>query len=47
MHCCHVLARYQAGIKLGFQREFSNEQTEGFNNRVKLIKRVAFGYRCF
>lgn len=47
VHRCHVLARYQKGIRLGFQQEFSNGQTEGFNNRIKLIKRVAFGYRCF
>ena len=31
IHRCHILSRYQAGIKLGFQKEFSNGQTEGFN----------------
>ncbi|WP_251547058.1 transposase [Limosilactobacillus caecicola] len=25
----------------------SNGQTEDFNNRIKLIKRIAFGYRNF
>ena len=46
-HRCHNLLRRRSGIKRGLTFAFSNEQTEGFNNRIKLIKRVAFGYRNF
>ena len=47
LHRCKVLARYANGIKLGFKKKFSNGRTEGINNRIKLIKRVAYGYRYF
>ena len=46
-HRCHNLLRRRSGIKRGLTFAFSNGQTEGFNNRIKLIKRVAFGYRNF
>ena len=46
-HRCHNLFRRRAGIKRGLTFAFSNGQTEGFNNRIKLIKRIAFGYRNF
>ncbi|WP_340139797.1 MULTISPECIES: transposase [Enterococcus] len=26
---------------------YSNDVTEGLNNKIKLIKRIAFGYRNF
>lgn len=47
-HRCHHLLHYRAGIELGFKKKrFSNGRTEGINNRIKMIKRVAFGYQCF
>jgi hypothetical protein len=42
-----ALARYKEGIKRGFETKFSNGRTEGINNRIKTIKRVACGYRYF
>lgn len=47
IHRCRVLARYEDGIRRGFQTQFSNGRTEGINNRLKVIKRVACGYRYF
>ena len=47
IHRCQVLARYKEGIKRGFETKFSNGRTEGINNRIKTIKRVACGYRYF
>ncbi|WP_405077524.1 transposase (plasmid) [Limosilactobacillus reuteri] len=47
IHRCQVLARYKEGIKRGFETKFSNGRTEGINNRIKTIKRVAYGYRYF
>ncbi|WP_414843126.1 transposase [Limosilactobacillus agrestis] len=44
---CRVLARYKEEIKRGFETKFSNGRTEGINNRIKPIKRVACGYRYF
>ena len=46
-HRCHNLFRRKSGIKRGLTFAFSNGQTEGFNNRIKLIKCIAFGYRNF
>ncbi|HIX35618.1 MAG TPA: transposase [Candidatus Limosilactobacillus merdigallinarum] len=39
--------RRRSGINSGLTFAFSNGQPEGFNNRIKLIKRIAFGYRNF
>lgn len=47
IHRCQVLAHYKDGIKRGFTTKFSNGRTEGINNRIKTIKRVACGYRFF
>uniref|UniRef100_UPI0035A338BA transposase n=1 Tax=Limosilactobacillus reuteri TaxID=1598 RepID=UPI0035A338BA len=47
IHRCQVLACYKEGIKRGFETKFSNGRTEGINNRIKTIKRVACGYRYF
>ena len=47
IHRCQALARYKEGIKRGFETKFSNGRTEGINNRIKTIKRVACGYRYF
>lgn len=42
-----VFQRYQAGITNAFKVKLSNGVTEGLNNKIKLIKRIAFGYRNF
>jgi len=41
------LKKYHTGITNGFQLSYSNGVTEGINNKIKLIKRVSFGYSNF
>jgi len=43
----NIFRRYQKGIGNAFKVTLSNGVTEGVNNKIKLIKRVAFGYRNF
>ena len=40
-HRCHNLFRRRSSIKCGLTFAFFNGQTEDFNNRIKLIKRIA------
>lgn len=42
-----ILYRYHSGIANAFKVNLSNGVTEGLNNKIKLIKRIAFGYRNF
>ncbi|MCZ1947069.1 ISL3 family transposase, partial [Enterococcus faecium] len=42
-----IFHRYQSGISNAFKVPHSNGVTEGLNNKIKLIKRIAFGYRNF
>lgn len=42
-----VFHRYRSGIANAFKVGLSNGVTEGINNKIKLIKRIAFGYRNF
>lgn len=42
-----IFHRYQSGISNAFKVSHSNGVTEGLNNKIKLIKRIAFGYRNF
>lgn len=42
-----IFQRYRAGIENAFKVKLSNGTTEGLNNKIKLIKRTAFGYRNF
>ncbi|MGM9902832.1 MAG: transposase [Enterococcus sp.] len=39
--------KYRKGIKNAFQTPYSNGALEGTNNKIKVIKRVAYGYRNF
>ncbi|WP_113846002.1 transposase [Enterococcus durans] len=42
-----IFRRYQSGIANTFNVSYSNGVTEGLNNKIKLIKRIVFGYRNF
>lgn len=42
-----IFKKYHAGIANAFKVKLSNGVTEGLNNKIKLIKRIAFGYRNF
>ncbi|WP_141706539.1 transposase, partial [Enterococcus plantarum] len=39
--------KYKEGIKNSFRFPYSNGITEGLNNKLKVIKRIAYGYRNF
>lgn len=41
------LKKYKKGIKNAFELNYSNGVTEGLNNKIKLIKRISYGYRNF
>lgn len=41
------LNTYKEGITRAFHMCYSNGVTEGLNNKIKLIKRVSYGYRNF
>lgn len=41
------LNRYEQGITNAFALSYSNGVTEGLNNKIKVIKRVSYGYRNF
>ncbi|MHC5269740.1 ISL3 family transposase [Enterococcus sp. LJL98] len=41
------LKKYKQGIKNAFDLDYSNGVTEGLNNKIKVIKRVSYGYRNF
>lgn len=41
------LNNYKQGIQNAFALAYSNGVTEGLNNKIKLIKRVSYGYRNF
>lgn len=39
--------KYKQGIQNAFELTYSNGAVEGTNNKIKVIKRVAYGYRNF
>ncbi|MGI6331049.1 MAG: ISL3 family transposase [Zhaonellaceae bacterium] len=39
--------RYIGYIENTFKYDYTNGVLEGINNKIKIIKRIAFGYRCF
>lgn len=39
--------KYRQGIENAFSTPYSNGLVEGTNNKIKVIKRVAYGYRNF
>lgn len=41
------LKKYRQGIENAFSTSYSNGLVEGTNNKIKVIKRVAYGYRNF
>ena len=42
-----TLTNYQDYIKNTIETSYTNGVIEGINNKIKVIKRMAFGYRCF
>lgn len=45
--CLKMLRNWEPYILNAFGCSYSNGFTEGINNRIKVIKRIAFGYRNF
>ena len=45
--CLTMLANWEALILNSFDRRVTNAFTEGTNNKIKVLKRLAFGYRNF
>ena len=45
--CSNILINWQTGILNSFDVPYSNGFTEGCNNKIKVIKRNAYGYRNF
>lgn len=45
--CSNTLIRWQVGILNSFDVPYSNGFTEGCNNKIKVLKRNAYGYRNF
>lgn len=43
----YFLKKYKQGLQNAFDLRYSNGVTEGLNNKIKLIKRVSYGYRNF
>ena len=41
------LKKFENGVKVAFELPYSNGIIEGTNNLIKVIKRVAYGYRNF
>lgn len=46
-NCSNTLINWQKGILNTFEYPYSNGFTEGCNNRIKVLKRNAYGYRNF
>lgn len=45
--CIKVFRKWFSEIVNSFDVEYTNSTTEGFNNKIKVLKRNAFGYRNF
>ncbi|MDF2606648.1 MAG: hypothetical protein K0S34_843 [Bacillales bacterium] len=43
----HIFFKYKEGVENALLMNYSNGRTEGLNNKIKVIKRVSFGYRNF
>ena len=46
-YCAKTLLNWQTGILNSFDVPYSNGFTEGCNNKIKVLKRNAYGYRNF
>ena len=42
-----TLKKYSAYVKNTFRLPYNNGAIEGINNKIKVLKRIAFGYRNF
>jgi len=42
-----TIKKYIGYIENTFKYDYTNGILEGINNKIKVIKRIAFGYRCF
>ena len=42
-----TLKKYQAYVENTFLNPYTNGPIEGINNKIKVIKRIAFGFRSF
>lgn len=45
--CLTMLKNWEPFILNAFDCPYSNGFTEGVNNKIKVLKRIAFGYRSF
>ncbi|MFZ5975338.1 MAG: ISL3 family transposase [Bacillota bacterium] len=45
--CVRMLSNWKEYILNAFDHPYSNGYTEGVNNKIKVLKRVAFGFRNF
>ena len=45
--CCDTIEEWKAEILHSFDCPYTNGYTEGCNNRIKVLKRNAYGYRNF
>ncbi|MFQ5707817.1 MAG: transposase [bacterium] len=41
----NLIKRYLYGITAFFKYQYTNSVAEGINNKIKVLKRMAFGYR--
>ncbi|MCI1982772.1 MAG: transposase [Oscillospiraceae bacterium] len=47
INCGNTLVRWSKGILNSFGCPYTNGFTEGVNNKIKVLKRNAYGYRSF
>jgi transposase len=45
--CANTMIRWSKGILNSFDCSYTNGFTEGANNKIKVLKRNAYGYRNF
>ena len=45
--CSNTMINWQRGILNSFEHPYTNGFTEGCNNKIKVLKRNAYGYRNF
>jgi len=45
--CVNTYFNWKKGIFNSLETPFTNGFTEGYNNKIKVLKRNAYGYRCF
>lgn len=47
IECTKTMLNWQQGILNTFKTPYTNSYTEGISNKIKVLKRNAFGYRNF